>query len=108
MERLDHESSPALMAIQRIRDPMLREVICRMTSRIPDNRPTVTEVLHLLLSSMDTAMDSETFGEECLMETTPVFPTYFRDHLYGLFLNIHWQGMLPDTRIAILCEVFLI
>ncbi|CAM9452987.1 unnamed protein product, partial [Ectocarpus fasciculatus] len=85
MDRLDHDLSPSVVAIQRIKDPALREVVCRMTARNPDHRPTISEVLMMI-------------------DGDPILPSYFKNYVYDLFLSMHWQGMLPDTRIAMLCQ----
>ena len=67
------------------------QTICRMTSRLADSRPT-SYVCRELLEE-----DGQGAG---------VFPSYFGD-LYELFSTLHWQGMLPDSRISIICSVRL-
>ncbi len=39
------------------------------------------------------------------LEVEEIFPPYFGGCLYDLFVTLHWQGMLPDTRIDIICSV---
>lgn len=34
-----------------------------------------------------------------------VFPAYFDSCLYPLFLKIHWNGVTPDERVNIICQV---
>ena len=33
------------------------------------------------------------------------FPPYFNSFLYKLYLNLHWNGITPDDRINIICQV---
>lgn len=33
------------------------------------------------------------------------FPHYFNSFLYKLYLNLHWNGITPDDRINIICQV---
>jgi hypothetical protein len=39
------------------------------------------------------------------LEAEGAFPSYFGSCLYDLFVALHWQGMLPDTRIDIISSV---
>lgn len=82
-----------------------------MTRRSPDKRPTVTEVLRLLEGFAQTEDESPaTPVSPSASEDTaivPVFPKYFRGYVYHLFLSLHWQGLLPDSRLEILCRVLL-
>lgn len=34
-----------------------------------------------------------------------VFPGYFDAGLYPLFLKMHWNGVTPDDRINLICQV---
>ncbi len=33
------------------------------------------------------------------------FPAYFDSSLYPLFLKMHWNGITPDDRVNIFCQV---
>lgn len=110
MDRLDHALSPSAVAVQRIKDPTLREVICLMTARDPNHRPSVTEVLRLVSDGVCTVENDISGGDEVPVSSIRasmdcnVLPPFFKSYLYDFFLSAHWQGMLPDTRIAMLCE----
>ena len=99
MERLDDEMSPCLVTLQRIKNPSLRELVCRMTCRNPDHRPKVSEILDII-----SQRDSLSEQDEPALPDIAVLPSYFGRYMYDFFLSVHWQGMLPDTRVSMLCE----
>jgi hypothetical protein len=37
---------------------------------------------------------------------TSLFPVYFESFLHPFMLQLHWQGITPDHRINIICEVY--
>jgi hypothetical protein len=94
MSHLDLQGSPAKGALDRLgigrENTELKKVVVHMTQRDPDKRLSVAEYRHQLEKGTGT--------------DTP-FPSFFSNALYPLFLRLHWEGIGPDQRIAILCEV---
>lgn len=94
MSHLDLQGSPAKGALDRLgigrENTELKKVVVHMTQRDPDKRLSVAEYRHQLEKGTGTE--------------TP-FPPFFSNALYPLFLRLHWEGIGPDQRIAILCEV---
>ena len=97
MNHLDVQSSPARGALDRIGagvgHSQLKKVIVHMTQRDAEKRLSISEYRNQLELS-------EGAGEAS-------FPAYFSAALYPLFLRMHWEGVGPDQRVAILCEVRL-
>lgn len=95
MNHLDLPGSPARGALDRIGacvgHSQLKKAIVHMTQRDPEKRLSVSEYRHQLEISEGT--------------DGPSFPAYFSATLYPLFLRLHWEGVGPDQRVAILCEV---
>lgn len=114
-ERLDQEDSPAKAAVDRISNKLIRKVVLDMTQRDPDRRLTAKEYRYLLQNGItdnqeDLASNNEQlriFNDpmERIKPTETAFPPYFEQLLYPLFLRLHYQGITPDDRIAILCQV---
>lgn len=127
MNHLDHSSSPAKGALDRIWAgtgtgvgkeylmSKLKQVVVHMTQRDPDKRLSVAEYREQLeglkktsVSDVDTSQTNPTnskSGNSSDNEREAPFPAYFRDVLYPLFLKLHWEGICPDQRISIICEV---
>ena len=95
MNHLDVPGSPARGALDRIGASVghsqLKKVIVHMTQRDAEKRLSVSEYRNQL--------------EMKEGEKEASFPAYFSASLYPLFLRLHWEGVGPDQRVAILCEV---
>ena len=96
--------------LSRISNSKIREIILDMTQRQPDRRRSVSEYLDILQGKNQSqeaankepniaSASSSAIGESCC------FPPYFDGFLYPLFLKLHWNGITPDLRIHIICEV---
>lgn len=103
MSHLDVTGSPAKGALDRIGAgvagnprPELKQLIVHMTQRNPAHRLTVTEYRQQL----ETPKRGDSSSDQ-------PFPAYFSAALYPLFMSLHWEGVGPDQRIIILCEVSL-
>ena len=106
MGRLDHEDSPARASVNKIRG-LVQAVVVDMTQIDPLKRRSVEQYRQIFEGSLK--MDSEkemdySDGEAGADDKSTIFPAYFRDTLYPLFLQLHWQGVTPDDRIGIVCE----
>ena len=68
-----------------------------MTQKNPNSRLTVAEYSNILkgMTSLETTEHP----------VIPPFPTYFESCLYPLFLKLHWEGVTPDDRVWIVCQV---
>ena len=108
VERLDHINSPAKSLLDRIANPRVRQVVTHMTQKDPRKRLTVTEYRKVLeghLSLSDDRVPGATGGAvKRSADRTMPFPPYFGDVLYPMFLKLHWEGVGPDERIAIICR----
>jgi len=93
------EDNPAKQLLQRIKHPFMRAVITDMTQKIAERRLSVTEYLKILQTSTTQGGAEENTG------VSAVLPTYFEHCIYPLYLKLHYQGITPDDRIAILTEV---
>ena len=111
VERLDHVNSPAKSLLDRIANSRVRQVVTHMTQKDPRNRLTVTEY-RKVLEGHRSLTDERTPGAAGGIggavgrpaDRTMPFPPYFSDVLYPMFLKLHWEGVGPDERIAIICR----
>ena len=107
---------------------VLRQAIVHMTQRNPRSRLSVQEYRQQLEASRPSTssggrpiIDSSgrpTAGSgsgssssgssssgRLIADSIAPFPSYFSSALYPLFMRLHWEGVGPDLRIAIMCEV---
>lgn len=108
MDRLDHEDSPARGCVNRIGSGLVRQVVVDMTQIDPMKRKSVEQYRRVFEGNLDLVTgasashdDSSSSNDDC---HSTVFPAYFRDSLYPLFMQLHWQGVTPDDRIGIICQ----
>lgn len=99
LERLDQDESPVKGAIQRINNPMIRKAVVDMTQRNPEKRLTALEYRLLLQGGVNDVSDD-------ISSPIAAFPLYFEKFLYPLFLRLHFEGITPDARVGIICEVY--
>jgi hypothetical protein len=71
-----------------------------MTQRDPLRRLSVSDYLDVLQGKREL-----TVAQTEAADWSPSFPAYFDGFLYKLFLDLHWNGITPDARIYIICEV---
>jgi serine/threonine protein kinase len=112
---LDQAGSPAKSLMDRLsaRWPRVQQVVTHMTQRDPLARLSVAEY-RLLLERRSITVSAKQpneieveSGKEDKSRTKirSPFPQYFGANLYPLFLRMHWEGVDPDARLAILCKV---
>ena len=110
---LDCEDLPSSRSLlSRISNVLVRNVVLDMTQRQPDSRLSVSDYLDILhgkksLSNCTLQAPLST-ATQSPANTTPssmTCPSYFDGFLYPLFLKLHWNGVTPDLRINIICEV---
>ena len=108
---LDCEDLPSSRSLlSRISNVLVRDVVLDMTQRQPDSRLSVSEYLDILHgkkslpnSTLQTPYNTTTQSQSNPSPMT--CPSYFDGFLYPLFLKLHWNGVTPDLRINIICEV---
>ena len=131
MHHLDLMGSPAKGALDRIwagtgtgvggeyPRSKLKQVIVHMTQRNPDKRLSIADYREQLEEHRSSSCSStertpssinhnggmNSNSGEIEREREAPFPAYFGDVLHPLFLRLHWEGVCPDQRIAIICEV---
>jgi hypothetical protein len=108
MQRLDQENSPARALLNRIRDKRVRDIIVDMTQRDPALRLSVSQYLNILQGkSQNNCRDelSEFQGHGITHNYNALFPSYFDSTLYTLYLKLHWEGVTPDSRVNLICQV---
>jgi hypothetical protein len=79
-----------------------------MTQKDSDKRLTASEYLKVLSGNVEKFSESYgySFCESAKQNQRPnPFPSYFESCLYPLFLKLHWNGVCPDGRITIICQV---
>lgn len=101
------------------------KVIADMTQRDPAARLSVSEYLDILqgkIPGLDAASISASAGPPPVPQPASasgaplppppppasplcVFPAYFDSSLYPLFLKMHWNGVTPDERVNLICQV---
>jgi hypothetical protein len=99
------------------------QVIIDMTQKDPASRLSVSEYLDILQGKLSGAGDGAATGADlpvpppairAAVPPTPAtkvlpdlatFPAYFDSSLYPLFLKMHWNGITPDDRVNIFCQV---
>lgn len=76
-----------------------------MTQRDPEKRLRISEYLDILSGRCTVKPVSS--KEEATLPDVPKypFPPFFDSFLYPLFLKMHWNGVTPDDRVNIVCEV---
>jgi hypothetical protein len=78
-----------------------------MTQKDPEKRLSASEYLKVLSGNVE--QFSESYAANFFdfrSQRFHAFPTYFESCLYPLYLKLHWNGVTPDGRIAIICQVF--
>lgn len=74
-----------------------------MTQKDPEKRLRISEYVNALLGKSD---ESTPVNPQLAQITSnPTIPLYFETCIYPLYLKLHWNGVTPDDRITILCEV---
>jgi hypothetical protein len=91
-----------------------------MTQKDPANRLSVSEYLDILQGKLSGAAEGggdvpvpPPLTRAALPPLPPskaypdmsIFPAYFDSSLYPLFLKMHWNGITPDDRVNIFCQV---
>ena len=104
IDRLDQPNSPAKSLLDRIGDVRVRQVVAHMTQKDPRGRLSVADYRRVL-EGRRCLEDSSDTSTRHTREAAP-FPAYFGDLLYPLFLKLHWEGVGPDERIAIICRQY--
>ena len=106
----DLASSRSLLG--RINNVLIRNVVLDMTQRQPDSRLSVSDYLDILRGKKNlpnynnrnsSALQTPS---NTIAQSSIACPSYFDGFLYPLFLKLHWNGVTPDLRINIICEVF--
>lgn len=103
MVHLDVPGSPAKSALDRVGSigdkigVKLKQVIVHMTQKDPSKRHSVADYRRQLEGCGKNSHESAAVDSP--------FPSYFSSVLYPLYLQLHWEGVGPDQRIAILCQV---
>jgi hypothetical protein len=103
------------------------QVIIDMTQKDPANRLSVSEYLDILQGKLSGPVDGQPGAVVASADVPPppptartalppappskgspdlaTFPAYFDSSLYPLFLKMHWNGITPDDRVNIFCQV---
>lgn len=74
-----------------------------MTQRDPEKRLRISEYLDILSGK---CVVKPAGSKEDVDHLRYPFPSFFDSFLYPLFLKMHWNGVTPDDRVNIVCEVF--
>jgi hypothetical protein len=106
VSHLDMPGSPAKNALDRVGNIggkvglELKQVIVHMTQKNPNKRNSIADYRKQLEGGeKGNGSNDESASVDC------PFPSYFTSVLYPLYLQLHWEGVGPDQRIAILCQV---
>jgi hypothetical protein len=131
---LDDDESPAKTLLSRIDNKLVKkvlftfilvshfghdffcvQVVIDMTQRDPTKRLSVSDYIDILSGKLSFQNIVEEFGNcksflESSESTSNIsgncpFPSHFDSYLYPLYLKMHWNGITPDDRISIVCEV---
>jgi WD40 repeat protein len=106
IERLDQEDSPARSSILKISNKLIRQVVVDMTQRDPERRLSVKQYRELLQKSLMSSSSTSSGSGKQKTGNDTAFPQYFESMLHPLFLRLHYKGITPDDRIAIICDSY--
>jgi hypothetical protein len=93
---------------------VIRQVVIDMTQRDPTKRLCISDYIDILsgklnfpnsFSNDNLSNASETSESLSISSGNCPFPSHFDSYLYPLYLKMHWNGITPDDRISIVCEV---
>jgi hypothetical protein len=98
------EDNQSRQLLQRIKNPLLRAIVVDMTQKDPERRLSASEYLNVLQGNVEN-ISEQTFGDLKDFKVDYFLPSYFDSCVYPLFLKLHWNGVTPDDRITIICEV---
>jgi hypothetical protein len=86
-----------------------------MTQKDPNKRLSASDYLKILMGKSiddkerererEKEKDSSEIGTRA--SSLSALPEYFDSCIYPLYLKLHWNGVTPDDRIKIICEVSL-
>jgi hypothetical protein len=105
ISHLDMPGSPAKSTLDRVGNIggiglKLKQVIVHMTQKNPSKRHSIADYRKQLEGGeKGNGSSNENATVDC------PFPSYFTSVLYPLYFQLHWEGVGPDQRIAILCQV---
>ena len=77
-----------------------------MTQKNPAKRLSASDYLRILSGNIEKVEETaQTTKENRDHPRLIPIPSYFETCIYPLYLKLHWQGVTPDDRIIIICEV---
>ena len=76
-----------------------------MTQRDPEKRLRVSDYLDILSGKCVVKPVGAKDDVHLDSNSKFPFPLFFDSFLYPLYLKMHWNGVTPDDRVNIVCEV---